>query len=459
MGTLTAGLSRREIRPRSLGAFALAVCCVLGAIGFRYVIDVLLGPGHAITAPFYPAVLFATLFGGLEAGVFAGITCLAYIWWAVILPDSSNTRMINLAVYTLFLATIVFASNHYRDLKLRADALAAEAEDLARQARDSEARRSAILDQLPVAVGLIDRDGRWIVNNSKMRSFAPGAVPSRDPQRMERWQTVDADGKPVDASQWPSSRALRGETVAPGTEFIFTGDDGTQVWTRVAAAPFTNTAGAMEGAVIVVEDIDQLKRAEEQVRLIAHELEHRTKNILAKVASIIRLTRADTVSDCVQAIQSRVEALARTHTLLSSKRWQGAEVKRLIDDEIGAYATGSEERIHVSGPRFMLSATGAESFGMVMHELATNALKYGALSRPGGRLTVEWSQPEKEELVVDWIESGIPLDPAPTHTGFGTRLINLIVERQLAGKVDFDWQNDGLHCRIAVPAEPLRPQA
>jgi two-component sensor histidine kinase len=276
---------------------------------------------------------------------------------------------------------------------------------------------------------------------------------------MQRWRAFDAEGKPVAPSQWPSSRALRGETVVPGTEFIFTGDDGTEVWTRVAAAPFTDTAGVTGGAVVVVEDIDQLKRAEEQVMLIAHELEHRTKNILAKVTAIIRLTRADTISDYVQAIQSRVDALARTHTLLSNKRWQGAEVKGLIDDEIGACATGREERIHVSGPRFLLSATGAESFGMVMHELTTNAVKYGALSRPEGRLTVEWSQPEKEELVVDWVESGIPLDPAPTHTGFGTRLINLIVERQLAGKVDFDWQNDGLHCRIAVPTEPLRPRA
>jgi PAS domain S-box-containing protein len=206
----------------------------------------------------------------------------------------------------------------------------------------------------------------------------------------------------------------------------------------------------------VCTDVTDRKESEEKLKLVARELEHRTNNILARVKAIIRLVRADSVPDLMQAIDRRIDALTRTHSLLSNNRWQGAELKRLIGDELAPYSSGADGRVQIVGPPFMLAVPGAESFGMVMHELTTNAVKYGALSRAGGRLRIEWSQPKRNEFVLNWIESGVPLDGAPERKGFGTRVITTIVEQSLSGTVEFGWQGDGLHCRIALLAEKLR---
>jgi two-component sensor histidine kinase len=205
----------------------------------------------------------------------------------------------------------------------------------------------------------------------------------------------------------------------------------------------------------LAEDVNRRRSAEEKLMLTAQELEHRTNNMLATVKGLTRLTRADTVSGFIEALNNRLDALGRTHALLSKSRWQGTELKRLIGDELSPYAAGPEKRVEIGGPDLSLSVAGAESFAMVIHELTTNAVKYGALSRPNGRLKVEWSQPARNRVHIDWLERGAQIHAAPSRTGFGTRAIKTIVEHQLSGKVEFGWQPDGLHCRMEVPAERL----
>jgi len=207
----------------------------------------------------------------------------------------------------------------------------------------------------------------------------------------------------------------------------------------------------------ICADITSRKEAEQKLSLVAQELEHRTNNILARVKAMIRLTRAESVADFVETLGRRIDALTRTHGLLSSNRWEGAELKRLIGDEVLPYSSGADGRVNIAGHPFMLTVPGAESFGMVVHELTTNAAKYGALSRPDGRLSIEWSHPQRDQFVLNWIERGVPLDGAPARMGFGTRVIATIVEQQLSGNVEFRWESDGLNCRIILPAEKLRP--
>jgi PAS domain-containing protein len=124
--------------------------------------------------------------------------------------------------------------------------------------RESEARLASLLDQMPFGFGLTDHTGVWALANLPMRRYAPEKIPSRDPQAIHRWQTFDAEGRPLDPSDWPSARALRGETVIPGVEFIHTTDDGQQIVTRMAAAPVRFADGHVAGAVCVVQELESL---------------------------------------------------------------------------------------------------------------------------------------------------------------------------------------------------------
>lgn len=132
--------------------------------------------------------------------------------------------------------------------------------------RASEARLDAVLQQLPVGVGLMDCNGRWVLSNPVMDALVPEAIPSTVPERRVRWRAFDAENRPVPPENWPGQRALRGETVSPGLEMIFTDDDGRERWMRVSAAPLRDAAGAILGATCVVQDIDVIRRSEQQVR-------------------------------------------------------------------------------------------------------------------------------------------------------------------------------------------------
>ncbi len=139
--------------------------------------------------------------------------------------------------------------------------------------RESEARLHAVLEQLPVGVSLIGRDGCTVLLNQIMHRFMPGGLPSRDPERMGRWRALKPDGTPLEIHQWPGARALRGETVLPGIEFRFIDDDGVERWTSVATAPLRSAAGTIVGAVVMVQDIDERKRAESALHLANHDLQ------------------------------------------------------------------------------------------------------------------------------------------------------------------------------------------
>jgi PAS domain S-box-containing protein len=202
-------------------------------------------------------------------------------------------------------------------------------------------------------------------------------------------------------------------------------------------------------------DVTEQKQAEEKTRLLTREVDHRAKNMLATVQAIARMTQAETVPAFIDALMGRLDALSRAHTLLAESRWTGAALKNLVEEELAAYLTNDGGRVTISGPELTLCADAAQVLAMTFHELATNAVKYGALSVPGGRVAVEWSWESAERLILLWTETGGPPVRMPSRRGFGSSMIEGAVNGQLDGTVQLDWPPEGLSCRMTIPRPKL----
>lgn len=199
-------------------------------------------------------------------------------------------------------------------------------------------------------------------------------------------------------------------------------------------------------------DVTERRRAEERLLLLAREVDHRAKNALAVVQAIIGLTRHDDPEQFRAAVAGRIAAMARAHTLLAREGWGRAELRELVEEELGSFRAGSPPRAVLCGPPVALAAGAAQPLAMALHELATNAVRHGALSVPEGQVVLAWEETAEGGLTLRWSERGgpPPRDTAPPR-GFGASVIRNTVERQLAGRVAFDWAPAGLVCTIALP--------
>jgi PAS domain S-box-containing protein len=204
----------------------------------------------------------------------------------------------------------------------------------------------------------------------------------------------------------------------------------------------------------VTVDITERKRAEERQVLLAREVDHRAKNTLAVVLSVLRLTRAPTTQEFITAVEGRVHALAATHNLLSSTRWEGADLRKIVEEEMAPYHATHRQRVITEGPAVVLLPATAQAVALALHELATNAAKYGALSTETGTLTVRW-QTGDDALMLDWIETGGPPTAEPARLGFGLTIVRSSIEAQFRGGVCYDWRPDGLRCQLSIPAAQI----
>src|SRR6202047_14670 len=232
------------------------------------------------------------------------------------------------------------------------------------------------------------------------------------------------------------------------TEFRIKRPDGEVRWCVGTAGATVERGGRVVRVSGVTIDITERKRAEERQNLLAREVDHRAKNALALAQSIVRLTRGDNVKAYMQAVEGRISALARVHTILSLSSWQGAEITKLVDEELAPYATG--EQIAFSGSNIQLQPATAQTLAMALHELVTNSAKYGALSTLSGRLSLKW-EVQGDILQMLWEERNGPTVEKPASRGFGTRSVIASIESQLGGQAEFDWRSEGLICRLSVP--------
>jgi PAS domain S-box-containing protein len=248
------------------------------------------------------------------------------------------------------------------------------------------------------------------------------------------------------------ARLQRGERIEH-YETVRVAKDGRRVDVSLTVSPLRDRSGKVVGASKVGRDITDRKRTEKLQRVLTDELAHRVKNTLATVQAIANqsLVRAKSPPDFVSSFTGRLQALAKAHTLLTRSKMQGADVMELVSEQV-LIGAPNDDRISYSGPLLMLDAQAAMHLALVLHELATNARKHGALSVPTGRLAVTWQVRTNGgcSLLLSWKESNGPKVSAPSAHGFGRTLIEQTM-RAHGGEASVDYRTDGLTCEIKLP--------
>ena len=266
------------------------------------------------------------------------------------------------------------------------------------------------------------------------------------------------------ASIHPDDRARQMEAVAQAIksrsdlhlEYRAIWPDHSERWIRISgrvrAAP--NGSHSLVG---VSQDITERRLADERQGILLHELNHRVKNTLATVQSVASMTRrAAEQGDpgAWDAFLGRLQGLAKTHDLLTATQWQGALLEDVLKNELDPYQDTMRQRIRLRGPKVNLQPSAVLALGLAIHELATNATKYGSLSAPEGKVNVMWAVAPSLNppvLIVEWVESGGPPVVPPKRQGFGTKLIQRGLAQQLGGDIKLDFQTAGIRCVITFP--------
>jgi PAS domain S-box-containing protein len=230
---------------------------------------------------------------------------------------------------------------------------------------------------------------------------------------------------------------------------------GRSIEISITVSPIRDAQGKIIGASKIARDISERKRSDAQVAILAREAEHRAKNMLATVQATVRLSRSDTPEGLKQAIEGRIQALANVHALFVQSRWRGAGLQSLVTQELSPYCKDGETRMRTDGPNVLLDPQMAQTIAVTLHELATNAAKYGALSTAKGHVQIGWSLAVDGRIVLRWTEIGGPPVKPPTHQGFGTRVMQGMIRGQLKGEMRFDWRAEGLACEIVLPGQKI----
>jgi PAS domain S-box-containing protein len=252
-------------------------------------------------------------------------------------------------------------------------------------------------------------------------------------------------------------RNVRPDNPVFDATFRFNRPDGREVWLEQTAKGEFDATGRLTHLRGLTLDITDRKVAAARQDLLIAELDHRVKNVLARVAVVAMQTREGslTMDEYIKAVEGRIQSMAAAHSLLSQTRWTGVGLNDLVRDQLAPYAMAANAKI--SGPNIMLSAAATQAVAMVLHELVTNAAKYGALSTSNGSVSVNWDKSADErgaaKVTIVWREQGGPPVAAPARTSFGSSLIRDLIPHELGGTVDLAFEPDGVSCRVEVPLE------
>src|SRR5690242_9136914 len=276
-------------------------------------------------------------------------------------------------------------------------------------------------------------------------------------ERVFGYTAEEAVGRPItivipqdrqDEERTILTRIRRGERIEH-FETVRQRKHGSLIWVSLTISPVKNAEGKIVGASKVARDITEQKRTSDQIATLAREAEHRSKNLLANVQAMVNLSQADAVADLKKAIEGRIQALANVHSLFVASRWIGAELSAIATQEFAPYSAAGEKRVRIDGPQVLLEPDTAQAVAVSLHELATNAAKYGALSTANGHVDLKWSHEANGRLNLRWMEAGGPTVQPPTRRGFGGRVIEQMIA-QLKGKSRFDWRAEGLVCELTL---------
>jgi PAS domain S-box-containing protein len=279
----------------------------------------------------------------------------------------------------------------------------------------------------------------WTGTTGLGETWAKGLHPDDVAPSVAAWRRSVATGEPYDIEHRVKLR------------------DGSFRWARSRAFPRRDADGAILFWYGATEDIHERKVAEEHQRLLINELNHRVKNTLASVQAIAFQTLKGNISlaEARKRFEARLLALSRAHTLLTEQNWEGADLERVVRDST-EHLAAEIERFEIGGDPTWLSPRAALALALALHELGTNAAKYGALSNESGRVSIRWAR-ENSALLLDWKElNGPPVTP-PARRGFGSRLIERGLRSDLGGRADLVFEPDGVRCRVRASLDMARP--
>jgi two-component sensor histidine kinase len=295
-----------------------------------------------------------------------------------------------------------------------------------------------------------DRRFTFVSRSSERLTGVTVEAALRDPGVLDR--TILPESLPaLQAAEREAVAALKAIDVEVG----FRRPDGSPGWSRIISAPREVPDGSLLWDGMQV-DITERKLAEEHQRLLINELNHRVKNTLATVQSIAAQTlrNAPTKEEARDAFEARLMALSRAHDVLTRENWEGASLAEIVAEAVAPYRNLREDRVHLSGSDVRLPPRMALAIGMALQELATNAVKYGALSNDTGVIWIDWTVDSSNfpsRLHLRWAEAGGPPVAQPTRRGFGSRLIERSLAQDLDGTVAIAFDPAGVVCTVDAP--------
>lgn len=317
--------------------------------------------------------------------------------------------------------------------------------------RKREVTYREILEDLPVAIYTTDAEGRITYYNRACVELTGRRPELGDEKWCIAWKLYTQGGVPLAHEDSPTATALKEQRPIRGVELVGERPDGSRYRFMAYPTPLFGASGDCIGAVDMLLDVTEERQAQERALLLAREVDHRSTNLLTVVQSLVRLTKEDTIEAYRATIENRITALALANRLVADARWQNVTLRSLVDVELGAFAG---RKIEIVGNAIELSPQSAQSLGMLIHELCTNAVKYGALAVDSGRVRLSWAIDDSGVFMLKWDEHGVRAVTPPVRKNIGNAVI-LGAVRQLHGEIFREWESDGLRCTFLCAAKRL----
>jgi PAS domain S-box-containing protein len=431
----------RELRKRPAATYAITILAVAVATALRLSIGGELMAGLPFIT-YYPAIIIAALIGGFGCGVLAIVLSVLAAWFLFLPPMGSweleYHAAISLAVFVV-MGLVNVAIVHFLDAAIS-------------HAMAQEQNVRSLIQSAPNGILVVDDGGRITLINASI-------------ERLFGYKQEELLGRQVDLlvgeKSAPKHHLLRESYVArpeerpmgQGRDLSARRKDGSEFPVEIGLNPIKNTEKS--GVLATVIDITERVRAHEAQKLIIHELHHRTQNLFAVMEAIIgrSFDETKTPAEARYTLRGRVHALAQAYATVTNAAGNRASLRDFLSDQLAPFS----ERVSLSGCDLFVSPSATQQFALIAHELATNALKYGALSTPEGRVSVEGKVERINgtgQLLFVWKETGGPPPAEPSRKGFGS-VILMDVAKQWAGDVSADFSSDGLTYSLRVPLEVI----
>ncbi len=322
---------------------------------------------------------------------------------------------------------------------------------------ESESLFRGTFEQTAVGMAHVGLDGRWLRVNDRLCEIAGD---TRESLLGKTFQDI-THPEDVDTDVENAARLMAGEIDSYAMEKRYLRPDGSVTWVNLTVSLRRTPSGEPEHFISVVEDITPRKRAEERLAVVVSELSHRVKNTLATIQSVVAHGAREPMpkDEFVQSVIERIQAMASAHDLLVRSQWQGAALSDLLSEELRPHGL---DRFGLDGPDLWLTPNAALGFCLMIHELATNAAKYGALSRDQGRVSIHWEVADTDgerTLMFSWTERGGPPVSPPARRGFGSEIIEQYGAGQMGGTASIRFDPEGVHVSVRAPMAEVATHA